>query len=132
MRPVIGSILMTSLFLFLLGLPMLHLHPGTRHDWDAVIHSHMPHEAGVHHHRNALDRCVDEDDHDELESIPIEICAISTSVLSNASPLELLALLQMDLVVNPDLRFEFFSDPDPKAQPPPVPLVHISPRSPPA
>jgi hypothetical protein len=132
MRPAVCSILITSILMFLLGLPMLHLHPGTEDDCDAVIHSHMPHAAGVHHHRNSEDRSVDEDDHDEFKSIPVEISAICPPAPSLTPPLELLAFLQMELGINLDLRLEFFPDPDPKAQPPPVPLVHLSPRSPPA
>ena len=127
-----SSILITSLFLFLLSLPMLHLHPGSRYECESVIHSHMPHVAGFHHHRNAEGRSVEDDD-DELEEIPMEISAVCPSAITPvAPPLDFSALLQMDLAVDPDLHIEFLSSPDPNAQPPPVYWVHLSPRSPPA
>jgi hypothetical protein len=128
-----GSILITSLFFFLLSLPMLHLHPGTQHRCDPVIHSHMPHAAGVHYHRNAIGRTIEDDDDGELEEIPVEISAVCPPAIAPAAPaVDFLALLPMDLAVKPDLESEFVAIPEPVAQPQPVFWSRFSPRSPPA
>jgi hypothetical protein len=133
MRRVVGSILITSLSLFFLSLPMLHLHPGTQHSCIAVIHSHMPHAAGVHHRVNAEGRTIEDNDDGELEEISVEISAVCPTVMAPvAPPVDLLGLLPMGISIHQVLHSALAVSPDPVAQPPPFlgSLAYL--RSPPA
>jgi len=132
MSRVLGGVVIISLFLFLLSLPLLHLHPGLGHTPGAVIHCHMPHAAEVHHGNAAAGPFLDDLDSDELKSVPFEISALCAAAAAQAPVPRFSAMLAIVLRVEPDLQFESYTEPDPRAQAPPGILIHPSFRSPPA
>jgi len=132
MRRVVGSTAISSLFLFLLTLPLLHLHPGVRHTLSAVIHCHMPHAAEIHHGGTTARPILDYVDSDELNAVPYEISALCAAASAQAPVPEFYAMLPMVLRVESDMPLVYFAEPDPRAQAPPGILNRPSFRSPPA
>lgn len=134
MRRAVGSAAISSLFLFLLALPLLHLHPGVRNTLSAVIHCHMPHDAEVHHGGTAADPALDVVDSDELQAVPFEISALCGAAPAQAqAPVpDYSAIIALALPIEPEMPCVSFKEPDPKAKAPPAILNHPSLRSPPA
>jgi len=132
MRRVVGSVVIISLFLFLLTLPLLHLHPGERHTLSAVVHCHMPHAAETHPGGDEADAILEDVDRDELKALPFEISALCASAAAQAPVPEFSAKLPMLLRMGPDMPCVSFAEPDPRAKAPPGILNHPSFRSPPA
>jgi len=132
MRRAVGGTLMVSLFLFLLSLPMLHLHPAAAHHHNAVIHSHLPPAHAVDGSGSAHARDVAEYEASDFESVPVEISALCPSGLSQAPGPELSALPTVRVSIEPGLEPEYLRPPDPKAQAPPAVLIYHTLRSPPA
>lgn len=132
MRRTAGSALIVSLFLFLLSLPTLHLHPAAEHDHVAVIHSHMPQRAGADSSGSAQGQGAEGYEASDFESVPVDVSALCPSGLSPAPVPEVSVLLTADFSVEPDLQPEYFQPPDPNAQGPPGVLIYHPLRSPPA
>ena len=132
MRRAVGSVVISSLFLFLLTLPLLHLHPNLKHTLGAVIHCHMPHDAEIHHGGATAGPILDDVDSDELRALPFEISALCAAAAAQAPVPEFCAMLPMVLRMGPDMPSVCFTDPDPRAQAPPGILIHPSFRGPPA
>lgn len=132
MRRVAGSAVIISLFIFLVSLPLLHLHPGGVHPLGAVIHWHMPHTADVHHDSIAADPIVDGADSHDVRAVPLEISSLCAASPGQAPVPEFSTMLPTVERISPDALCVSFAEPEPRAQAPPGVLIHLSFRSPPA
>jgi hypothetical protein len=133
MYRVVAGTLVFSLFLFLLSMPMLHLHPAEHHDHDAVIHAHMPHAAGAHDaHQGNSSKEIGAREPSELQSVPIHVCALCPTDVSPAPDLAVALLPTFAMRIEPGPEFECVAEPESKAKSPPGFLIQISLRSPPA
>jgi hypothetical protein len=120
--------LIISVFLFFLGMPMLHMHSDSQHDRDAVIHSHMPQTAGT----QDADRTLHDPNSEAEDSIPIEISALTPVHPSPAPVLATAGLSECILPVELETQYEFIANSEPKAKGPPGHMIVYSLRSPPA
>jgi hypothetical protein len=132
MRRVAGSAVIISLFVFLLSLPLLHLHPGGVVTFGAVIHWHMTHAADVHIDGTAANPILNGADSHDGKAVPFEISSLCAASAVQAPVSDFLATLPAIERILPQAPFVSFREPDPRAQAPPGLLIHLSFRSPPA
>lgn len=132
MRRVAGSGIIISLIIFLLGLPLLHLHPVSSHTSSAVIHCHLPHTPGVHRGSSEVGPIVDDGDSDGIRAVPFEIPSLSAASEAQAPVPGFSATLAISLPMEPDTAGEPVAEPRPRAKAPPGVLIRLSFRSPPA
>jgi hypothetical protein len=132
MRFLVSGIAILSLFLMAISLPLLHLHPALENDLGALIHCHMPDPADNHHAGAASGRILDDADSAEPREVPFEISALAAAASAQPPAPELSAVLATLQHIESDRGTVSFIEPDPRAQPPPGTLLHLSLRSPPA
>ena len=131
MLRVAGGAVIIAVFIFLLSLPLLHLHPGAVHTLSAVIHWHMPDDADAHHDSAAADPIVDSADSHDL-AVPFEISSLCAASEVQLPAPELFAMLPTTEQMPPDAPRVSLKEPDPRAQAPPSVLIYFAFRSPPA
>jgi hypothetical protein len=132
MHRVLGALLAISLFLFCLGLPILHLHPGGAPKLSAVIHWHMPHAADVHHEGAPADPIIGDADSHDAKALPFEISSLCAASTVQPPIPDFLAILPPAQRITLRAPFVAPKEPEPRALAPPGVLIHLSLRSPPA
>jgi hypothetical protein len=132
MRQVAGIAAIVSLVIFLVGLPLLHLHPGGVPTHGAMIHLHMPHDADVHLDGDPANPILNGADSHDARAVPFEISSLCASPVVQAPASDFVAMLPTAEPITPRAPFVSFTEPDPRAQAPPGVLIHLSYRSPPA
>ena len=136
-RWVVGG-LAVSMFLFMLGLPFLHLHPAGQEDHghlavyhhQAIVHTHIPSGTAGDSRAGTTGSIGGPDDPDESDALPLDFAALHFAPCSHHLPSALLVAVLSP--PKPEYPAGFLFTPSPEAQPPPAFLKTRSLRGPPA
>ena len=137
-RWVVGG-LAVSMFLFMLGLPFLHLHPAGQEDHghlavyhhQAIVHTHIPSGTAGDSRAGTTGSIGGPDAPDESDALPLDFAALHFAPCSHHHLPSALFVAVLSLP-KPEYPAGFVFTPVPEAQPPPAFLKTRSLRSPPA